>query len=99
MSQAQRINDPAPIATVETLPTTNKDLLRDRAISWARRYGAISTLVILVLVAQVFSSNFLTGNSIRGQLQSFCLSWALIAVGQTLVILTQGIDLSVGSLL
>jgi ribose transport system permease protein len=50
-------------------------------------------------VAGVLSPNFLSQQNIRLQLQTFCLTTALIGVGQTLVILTGGIDLSVGALL
>ncbi len=64
-----------------------------------QRYGSVAALAILVIAASLVSSNFLTQNNIRLQLQTFCLSTALIGVGQTLVILTGGIDLSVGSLL
>src|SRR5262249_36782847 len=53
----------------------------------------------LVIATSLVNANFLTQDSLRLQLQTFCLSIALIGVGQTLVILTGGIDLSVGSLL
>jgi len=96
MSQAGIAHEPATV-TLQPGPAANRDLLRDRLISWGRRYGSVSALIILLIVAQLLSSNFLSGNSIRTQLQTFCLSWALIAVGQTFVILTGGIDLSVGS--
>ncbi len=64
-----------------------------------RRFGAVGALVVLLIVAEFLNSNFLTPDNIRAQLQIFCLNTALIAVGETLVILTGGIDLSVGSLL
>ncbi len=56
-------------------------------------------MIVLVIVTSIASPNFLTPLSIRLQLQNFCLYTALIGVGQTLVILTGGIDLSVGALL
>ncbi len=64
-----------------------------------RRFGALIGLVLLVIVASILSPNFLTESNIRLQLQGFALTTALIAVGQTLVILTGGIDLSVGALM
>lgn len=64
-----------------------------------QRYGSLGALVILMIVASLLSPNFLTESNIRLQLQTFCLSTALIGVGQTLVILTGGVDLSVGALL
>jgi ribose transport system permease protein len=67
--------------------------------SGLRRFGAPLGLVILIVVASILSPNFLTESNVRLQLQGFALTTALIAVGQTLVILTGGIDLSVGALL
>jgi ribose/xylose/arabinose/galactoside ABC-type transport system permease subunit len=64
-----------------------------------RRFGAPIGLLILIVVASILSPNFLTESNIRLQLQSFALTTALIGVGQTLVILTGGIDLSVGALM
>jgi len=70
-----------------------------RAQALLRRFGSIVALVILLIVAEGLNPNFLTANNVRAQLEIFALNTALIAVGQTLVILTGGIDLSVGSLL
>lgn len=97
MSQVPTVYEPLP--TPRPGSVAHRDSLRDRITIWARKYGSVVALIILLIVAQLLSSNFLTGNSIRTQLQTFCLSWALIAVGQTLVILAQGIDLSVGSVM
>src|SRR5438552_2228632 len=71
----------------------------NRIVPRLQRFGALAALIILLAVAGVLSPNFLTQENIRLQLQLFCLSTALIGVGQTLVILTGGIDLSVGALL
>ena len=63
-------------------------------------YPWISPLVILVVSVLVFTalnSRFLTPNSIGLLLQQTAIVAAL-AVGQTLVILTAGIDLSVGAI-
>lgn len=74
--------------------------LRAAAIAvFLRRFGAPLGLLVLVIVASILSPNFLTESNIRLQLQGFALTTALIAVGQTLVILTGGIDLSVGALI
>ena len=72
---------------------------RSDVVAAAQRFGAPASLIVLLIVAAVLSPNFLTQDNIRLQLQQFALSTALIAVGQTLVILTGGIDLSVGALL
>jgi len=70
-----------------------------RVLPWLQRYGSFLALVILVIATSIISPNFLTQLNIRLQLQTFCLSYALIGVGQALVILTGGIDLSVGAVL
>ena len=70
-----------------------------RVLPWLQRFGSFVALSFCVVVASIISPNFLTQENIRLQLQTFCLSSALIGVGQTLVILTGGIDLSVGALL
>ena len=74
-------------------------MTRNAVATGLRRFGAPLGLVILVIVASILSPNFLTASNIRLQLQGFALTTALIAVGQTLVILTGGVDLSVGALL
>jgi ribose/xylose/arabinose/galactoside ABC-type transport system permease subunit len=66
---------------------------------WLQRYGAIVALAVLVAAAGALVPNFLTEGNIHSQLQIFALETALVSVGQTLVILTGGVDLSVGSLL
>lgn len=62
-------------------------------------YGSITALVLLLIIARILSPTFLDWINIRQQLLIFCFGIGLIAIGQTLVILTGGIDLSVGSLL
>jgi ribose/xylose/arabinose/galactoside ABC-type transport system permease subunit len=74
-------------------------LRRSSFATLLRRFGSTLGLVILVIVASILSPNFLTESNIRLQLQGFALTTALIGVGQTLVILTGGIDLSVGALM
>jgi ribose/xylose/arabinose/galactoside ABC-type transport system permease subunit len=74
-------------------------LYSTRVGPWLQRYGSFLALVILVIVTSIISPNFLTELNLRLQVQTFCLSYALIGVGQTLVILTGGIDLSVGAVI
>jgi len=94
------VQPPTPGATPP--PTTPARVWRDstkiRVLQFFQRFGALIALVI-VLAAASFSPNFLSAENIRVQLQEFAIKTALLAVGQTLVILTGGIDLSVGSLL
>jgi ribose transport system permease protein len=70
-----------------------------RIVPFLQTYGSLLAFVLLLAVATWLSPTFLSAMNIRQQLISFSLSVGLIAVGQTLVILTGGIDLSVGSLL
>lgn len=61
-------------------------------------YGMIWAAVITIIVAQVLFSGFLSLSNIRVMLNEGA-PLAIIAVGQTLVILVGGFDLSVGSVL
>lgn len=61
-----------------------------------QRYGTIAILVVLVIVAASMSNVFLTERNILNVLRQISGS-SLMAVGMLFVILTRGIDLSVGS--
>ncbi|MCG6396271.1 ribose ABC transporter permease, partial [Vibrio alginolyticus] len=54
--------------------------------------------LILIVIVSMISPNFFTLNNLFNILQQTSVN-AIMAVGMTLVILTSGIDLSVGSLL
>lgn len=74
-----------------------------RAVPWHRRgvlasqtaYAALALVVITVLVA-VLAGNFLTPGNLQNISRNFSYV-ALISLGMTCVIITGGIDLSVGS--
>ncbi|GAC1325696.1 MAG: ABC transporter permease [Chloroflexota bacterium] len=68
------------------------------ALPLVQAYGSIAALVLLLIIARLLSPTFLDWINIRQQMLIFAFGVGLIAVGQTLVILTGGIDLSVGSL-
>jgi ribose transport system permease protein len=92
-----------PLAPVESaaapelpMPTTHT---RERVLPLIQTYGSIGALFLLLIVARILSSTFLDWINIRQQLLIFAFGIGLIAVGQTFVILTNGIDLSVGALL
>ncbi len=98
----------AGMASLEAPPTLPPPLLASgsprrsygaRLRTWLQRFGSIIALVVLTAAAGTLIPNFLSEENIRSQLQTFGLETALLAVGQTLVVLTGGIDLSVGSLL
>jgi ribose transport system permease protein len=61
-----------------------------------QRYGTIAILVVLVIVAASMSNVFLTERNILNVLRQISGS-SLMALGMLFVILTRGIDLSVGS--
>lgn len=62
------------------------------------RLGPFIGLIIIVIILGFLSDNFFTLNNILNLLRQISVN-ALIAFGMTFVILTAGIDLSVGSLL
>jgi len=64
-----------------------------------RTAGAIVALVVVVIAINVFShGSFLTPGNLTNVLRQITYN-AILAIGQTFVIITAGIDLSVGSLI
>jgi len=63
-----------------------------------QRYGLILSFLLLCLVLTIFSDRFFTVDNMFNILRQSTIN-GIIAVGMTLVILTAGIDLSVGSIL
>ncbi|WP_100159233.1 ribose ABC transporter permease [Proteus columbae] len=66
--------------------------------AWLLEQKSLIALLLLIAVVSTLSPNFFTLNNIFNILQQTSVN-AIMAVGMTLVILTSGIDLSVGSLL
>ena len=62
------------------------------------RLGPFFGLLLLIIVITAMNPSFLTASNILNVLRQVSIS-ALIAFGMTFVILTRGIDLSVGSTL
>jgi ribose transport system permease protein len=85
--------------SVEAAPAITHDVTRGaRLARLAQRNGALIVLLIVGLIGAVSFESFATGQNLRNiAIQSAFL--ALVACGMTLVILTGGIDLSVGSML
>ena len=85
------------------MSTINKDELRlggelnrpDFPLLWDR-YGILGVLVILVALMSVIAPNFVSFNNGLNVARAVSIN-AILAAGMTLVILTRGIDLSVGS--
>jgi ribose/xylose/arabinose/galactoside ABC-type transport system permease subunit len=67
------------------------------AKAW-RRAGVLAVLVLLVVAASFLSDRFLTTANLLNVLRQVAIV-GILAIGMTFVILTRGIDLSVGSIL
>lgn len=65
---------------------------------WLMEQKSLIALLVLIAIVSSLSPNFFTLNNLFNILQQTSVN-AIMAVGMTLVILTSGIDLSVGSLL
>jgi len=61
-----------------------------------RTFGIIAVLAVFVLVTALIQSRFVDGENIRFILTETSL-YALVAVGEAMVIMTRNVDLSVGS--
>ncbi|QXX82046.1 ribose ABC transporter permease [Providencia sp. R33] len=66
--------------------------------AWLMEQKSLIALLVLIAIVSTLSPNFFTVNNLFNILQQTSVN-AIMAVGMTLVILTSGIDLSVGSLL
>lgn len=75
--------------------------LPSQGINWRgvlQQYGLVLSLVALCAVLSIVSDRFLTVENLTNVLRQSSIN-AIISVGMMLVILTRGIDLSVGSVL
>ena len=85
-------------ATAETRPTLAPASPR-RLVDFvlrARTFGIVGVLALFVLITTALEPRFLGAGNIRFILSETSL-YALVAVGETLVVLTRNVDLSVGS--
>jgi len=78
----------------QTLPAKKRWISKE----WLLEQKSLIALLVLIAVVSSMSPNFFTLNNLFNILQQTSVN-AIMAVGMTLVILTSGIDLSVGSLL
>ncbi|MFG2635478.1 ABC transporter permease [Streptomyces sp. NPDC048362] len=69
----------------------------ERLSALAQRHGALVTLLIAMVAAALSFDTFLTGDNLENMALSSAFL-AVVALGMTFVIITGGIDLSVGSL-
>jgi rhamnose transport system permease protein len=76
-------------------PLANPRTLVDFVLR-ARTFGIVGILALLVVVTTLIQSRFLSGSNVRFVLSVSAL-YALVAIGETFVVLTRNVDLSVGS--
>jgi ribose transport system permease protein len=81
-----------------TGPSTNLSTRSISALLWVMKLGPFLILLLLLLAMTAASPFFFTGRNLQN-LSLQTASIAILALGQLLVILTRGIDLSVGSAL
>lgn len=64
----------------------------------SREMNILGVLILVGIIISMFSPYFLTTNNIMGVSRAFSIT-AIMAIGMTMVIITGGIDLSVGSVM
>jgi ribose/xylose/arabinose/galactoside ABC-type transport system permease subunit len=84
-------------STAESIGGT-RQVLGERAKEFLTRYGSFVALLLLIIVSSLLSPNFLTTTNIFLFLRQ-AAALGIVAIGQTFVILTAGIDLTVGPML
>jgi ribose transport system permease protein len=90
------------LSDVETVQPGGRGLLRARTLlarvltTAGGRGGAVVILLALVVAFSLATENFLTVDNLRNILRQYSVP-AILAVGQTIVIVSAGIDLSVAS--
>lgn len=78
--------------------TVTNNLTGLKMFEWLKQQKALIALVVLIVVASLLNDQFFTTGNLMNILRQTSVN-AIIAVGMTLVILTAGIDLSVGAIL
>jgi ribose/xylose/arabinose/galactoside ABC-type transport system permease subunit len=71
---------------------------RFKFADYLQRFGTLGIFLVLVIVAALWSDSFLTKTNILNVLRQVASGAGIMAVGMLFVILTRGIDLSVGSI-
>ena len=71
---------------------------KELLLHYGRQFGTLAGLLVLCLVLWILTPHFLTVSNLLNVAQQTTIV-AIIAVGMTFVIITAGIDLSVGSVL
>lgn len=82
----------------DQVPASARSAWRGAPLSVARRFGSLIGLLALCILLGFLSPYFLTFDNLINVFRQSAVN-ALLALGQLLVIITAGIDLSVGSIL
>src|SRR5919109_393821 len=82
----------------ETEPSAPRRTSRAGLAGSGRRLGTLAGLLALCLLMWILTPHFLTVSNLLNVLEQTSIN-AIVAVGMTYVIISGGIDLSVGSLL
>ncbi|MEU2927297.1 ABC transporter permease [Streptomyces sp. NPDC007251] len=85
------------LTTARTEADAPRPTLGERIAPQIQRRGALAVLVLVVAIASATSSTFPTWSNVSSILGNNAFVW-LLALGMTFVIITGGIDLSVGSM-
>lgn len=91
------MNDQITAPTSDTSTTTARRSWRQRGSSWLIKGNLLIVFIVICAIAAILSPEFLTTRNLANLLQQSSLT-GIIAIGMTLVILTSGIDLAVGSI-
>ena len=83
---------------IATMSTGNKQAMRSKLMYYWNQLGMLTILVLLCVLMAVFAPNFMEVTNVLNVLKQVSIT-AILAAGMTIVILTGGIDLSVGSTL
>ncbi len=84
--------------STEAVAATRPAIDMARVKTWLPKYGVYAAILLLVLYNIFFTPNFLTWSNLRIQLIQVA-PIVIVALGMALVIGTEGIDLSVGSVM
>jgi ribose transport system permease protein len=84
--------------TIDEAGSTRGRVARARFASIAQQHGALIALILVCIFATIRYETFLTPENLLNVLRQNSML-GLVALGMTFVILTRGIDLSVGSLI
>src|SRR5215831_16048173 len=93
MSTETSLPPPAPAAT----PPIVTPVRLVARVAQVREVGLLAVLAVIIVLVGLQAPRFLTLGNFESILQSVSIT-AIVAVGETLVILTRNVDLSVGSI-